>query len=159
MKTKLINYIAVIIGVVFFNIFLGLLITFTSSVFFDNVLSRGKIIWDNFWEEFIVVVLFAPFVETFLFQSLTFKFLQYVTQNYVIDKKSKDVIFIVYASILFAYFHQYNWLYFFNILLVGISLNASYIYFNNRSLFPYLSVVLIHLLYNCFAFVLNHYIL
>lgn len=158
MKKRLKHYGSIIISVVVFNILIGISISYISHSFFGGILSTNGIKWESIFEEIVVVGVFAPFIETFLFQTLTYKFFKYVTKDNQMLQKKQNLLFIFLSSIFFAYFHQYNWLYFLNALLGGLSLNACYIYFKNRSFFPYLSVVVIHLLYNGFVLIFNHYI-
>ncbi|WP_394803658.1 CPBP family glutamic-type intramembrane protease [Niabella hibiscisoli] len=69
--------------------------------------------------------------------------------------ENKNCLFIICSSLLFALMHGYNWLYRVNAFLGGVTLNYSYLYFKKAKFYPYLSVVLIHLLYNLCVFIIK----
>lgn len=145
------------IFVVVINLTLALLIAYLSYYHFDQVLTRNSITWNSTVEEFIVSVLLAPIFETLFFQHYSYKLFLYITRDISIKEKNKKWLFIVCSSLIFSAMHGYNWLYHITAFLGGVTLNYSYLYFKKAKFYPYLSVVLIHLLYNFCVFLIKKY--
>lgn len=143
--------------VVVINLTLSFLITYLSYYHLDKTLSRNSIVWNSTTEEFIVSVILAPALETLLFQYYSYKLFTYITRDVSLKDKNKEWLFIVCSSLIFSAMHGYNWLYQVSAFLGGVTLNYSYLYFKKAKFYPYLSVVLIHLLYNlCVFFIKKH---
>ncbi len=149
-------YTKFIFAVVVFNFLLAIIIAFLSNLFFAGVLSENTITWDSTAEEFVVVVLIGPVMETLFFQVASYSFFSYVIKGVKLGSRSKRTLFILSSSLLFAAFHQYNWLYCISAFLGGLSLNYSYLYFKKQRFFPFLSVVIIHSLYNLLVFIVKN---
>ena len=148
----MIKHLKFIIIVVILNLFFAICVSYLSHNIFEDVLSKNVNKFESIIEEFLIVVIFAPFLETLFLQVLTLKFFNYVTSDTNIKENNKNYLFIVLSSLLFAYLHQYNWLYVVGAFIGGLSFNYSYIYFRREKFYPYLSVVSIHLLHNLCIF-------
>lgn len=152
---KFLKFTAVVI---FTNLVLSLVIAYLSHNYLDGVLSRNATVWTSTTEEVIVSILIVPFFETLFFQYYAHKLFIYITKNVTLRSGSRDWLFIIGSSLIFSAMHGYNWLYRVNAFLGGVTLNYSYLYFKKANLYPYFSVVLIHLLYNLCIFLIKSYV-
>jgi membrane protease YdiL (CAAX protease family) len=98
-------------------------------------------------EELFMLALVTPIGETFLFQYLPFYFLK---------EKWPDVYIILLSALLFGCGHFYNWIYLLNALMAGILYGCVYAS-KARVGKGFLYTVLFHILYNCFAYIVNHF--
>ena len=147
------KYIKFILSIVAIHILISLCFSYASKYYLKGILGQNTFIWSSAAEEFFAIVLFAPFVETWLLQVLTFKGFSYVINYTNLGKNIQNYLFILLSSLLFACLHTYNWLYAANAFFGGFLLNYSYIYFKKEKFYPYYAVVSIHLLYNLFGFI------
>ncbi|MES2417619.1 MAG: CPBP family glutamic-type intramembrane protease [Bacteroidota bacterium] len=131
--------------------------SYLSNQFFGRVLSSNVAKWGSWIEELVVVILFAPLLETLLFQVATYAFFKRLIKDLKLPECQIELLFLFFSSLLFAFFHQYNWLYMIYAFLGALSLNGSYLYFLREKFYPYLGVALIHLLYNGMVFVLHRF--
>lgn len=144
------------IGIVGLHLIVSFSLACVSRYYLDGVLSHNTIEWKSAVEEFCVVVLVTPILETLIFQSCSYNAFQFLTQKLVIKSPVKDWLFIITSSLIFSAFHWYNWLYHVHAFLGGICLNYAYLYFNRANFYPYLSVVLIHCIYNLLVFFIRY---
>ena len=142
---------------------LHLLISFSlaclSHHLLDGVMSRNTIEWRSLMEEFCLVVVVAPLLETLIFQLSLYDAFQFLTKKLNLKSNAKDGLFIISASLVFSAFHNYNWLYHVSAFLGGICLNYAYLYFTKANFYPYWSVTFIHCLYNFSVFLIRHTLL
>jgi len=97
------------------------------------------------WQvKLFIGVIFAPILETFIFQYLTFKLIRLVTKN--------PIYIIGLASLFFAVNHYYNWFYMFVTFFMGIILNYNYYAVQKISKFAFWLTVLFHAANNFIAF-------
>lgn len=66
---------------------------------------------------FLFSCIFAPFIETFLFQYLTF-----ILANLLFKHKNRFFFYLIAASLIFGYMHDYNIFYFLTGCLIGFIL-------------------------------------
>ncbi|MBM7615047.1 CPBP family intramembrane glutamic endopeptidase [Alkaliphilus hydrothermalis] len=102
---------------------------------------------------FIVVVIVAPLLETFLFQLMPIKILQWIPAL-----KSRKYIVILVSAALFASTHSYSMLYIFYTFIIGILLAYSFCVYENKKSSAFMVVVLIHALRNAVSFLLSNVI-
>jgi len=95
--------------------------------------------------EFGIVVLIAPFVETFLFQSIPNKLL-------IKFNVTKLFILVAIPSLVFSLGHIYHPVYMVMAFFGGLIINYYYIYCKKRVHYYFLSTVLFHALYNLYGF-------
>lgn len=112
----------------------------------DEPLTKGfdEVIDEQF--TFVLVVLVAPLLETFLAQHLFFKYLS--------DRLNKWVI-VVLSALFFAAFHHYNVGYVFYAFLSGLLLSTSYALRLRANAF--VCTALIHSVHNFIGFVYNYW--
>ncbi|WP_394365428.1 CPBP family glutamic-type intramembrane protease [Niabella yanshanensis] len=152
------KYLKFVFLVISINLLLSVAISYLSYYYLKGILSNNAIIWDSTIEEAIVTILLVPIFETLIFQYYSYKIFLYITKDVTLTDSNKDWLFIICSSLVFSFMHSYNWLYRVNAFLGGITLNYSYLYFKKAKFYPYLSVVLIHLLYNLCVFLLKKYL-
>lgn len=131
------------------------------AVFFEN----DSLISQRFHEQslvnngleqlkiFFTVVIFGPFLETFIFQVLP-AFLLHKMEKL----KSRPDIVIFISGCFFALFHTFSTAYFVATLLAGILFMYLYLYFSNRygKIISFLYVGIIHALNNGIAFTFSN---
>lgn len=130
----------------FFNLFFSFLINIISKVIYNDSFTNEAHKFSSVKEEFFLVVLVAPLIETIIFQFIIIEILY--------EKVRKEIICLI-SALIFASTHLYNVLYFVFALIIGLAL--AYLYFIgkvNKKAFQY--VYLTHLLYNSIAFTLSH---
>ncbi|NJK83368.1 MAG: CPBP family intramembrane metalloprotease [Saprospiraceae bacterium] len=132
-------WIFLIVSILWLHLFIAIVNYFKIDVF---ALS-GKIEFETLTEEFFIVVVIAPLMETFLFQYLVFLIFDFFKLN-------KAVIILVSAA-LFASIHYYSWVYI--LFTFGSGLLLGYIYWlcQLKSLRPFILVFSLHGLYNLFV--------
>ncbi len=150
LKIFRINSLLVVVGVVILNLFIS--ISFAAIV--RNVLKddpiKNSIDFASVKEEFLVSVVGAPVLETFIYQYLLIEICLYVSKK--IAKKENKTFSILVSSCFFSFAHSYNIYYMIATFLGGMSLNALYVYFRIKGKFPFIYVVLAHALYNLAVF-------
>jgi hypothetical protein len=97
---------------------------------------------------FLGSVIFAPLIETFIFQYLIIETLRYFKIN-------KNVI-IWFSCLVFTISHSYNLVYMLLIIFPGYLYSKYYIFLkDNRRNSPFLAIYFLHLLSNLFVFILD----
>lgn len=107
--------------------------------------------FSNKFEEFFLVVLIAPVIETYLFQHLIIKFLE--------KKISSTIYILLICSLVFGLMHTYNIVYFFKACISGFLYSLLYLIikqYKNKN--PILYVVICHSIYNLTGFLINIFI-
>lgn len=131
---------------VFFNISFSYLISIISKIIYNNSFTKDIHKFSSLKEEFFLVVLVSPLLETIIFQFIIIEILY--------EKVRKELICLI-SGLLFASTHLYNFLYFVFALIIGFAF--AYLYFIgkiNKKAFQY--VYLTHLIYNLMAFTFNY---
>ena len=130
-----------------------LIFSFAVSYFaylFDIQINTNPIKFDNIKEEFLVVVIIAPFVETFLCQYFLINLI--ISLNRFLFKKESISLAIFISALIFGLGHQYNYIYMAVTFFTGL-LYATFFFIikcRKQDAFTYTSIV--HCLYNLVAF-------
>lgn len=103
----------------------------------------NPISFSSIYEEFFLVVILAPFVETFFFQFGPIYLL----------RKYNPIIIITISSLLFGLSHWYNFLNFIYGFAIGLLFAISYVLVDKRKINPFITVCLAHMFYNLFVFI------
>lgn len=139
------QYILVCIFAIF-NLLISFLLSVISKVINGNSFSADTHKFGNLYEEFILVVLISPLIETIIFQLIIIELLY--------NKFRKDLICII-SAFIFGCSHLYNFLYFVFAFIMGFAFAYLYILGKKKdSGIKY--VFLSHLIYNLIAFILNN---
>lgn len=95
--------------------------------------------------KFTMIVIIAPFMETYVFQYLPNVILQKM-------KITNNIFLIILPSLLFGCAHFYSWIYAAMAFFGGIYINLLYVYAKARSNHYFLVVTGFHALYNLYGF-------
>ena len=124
-----------------------LLISIVFSIFYSSSNSIGYK-FSNKFEEFFLVVLIAPVIETYLFQHIIIKFLE--------KKLSKNIYILMICSLVFGLMHTYNIVYFFKACISGFLYSLLYLIIKqSKNKNPIMYVIICHSLYNLTGFLIN----
>lgn len=137
-----------------FSIFLiliiinGYIFNFINDTFFQIQDSNEAFSQYSGKEVFFISIIFAPIVETIIFQYLAFYFLNNIL------KIKNNVIIIFIMSLLFGIAHHYNWIYVVMTFFSGAILNYCFVFFNKEKglRFSFFITILLHSLYNLYGF-------
>lgn len=112
----------------------------------DDKLLHNPIEESDNYAVFFVSVLFAPFIETLIFQSLIF----YLGRKFTLS----DSLIILLSTLLFALTHQYNLVYFLVTVFSGFFYAYTFLYLSKRenNFTAFLFVSSIHAVNNLVAF-------
>ncbi|MDP2412361.1 CPBP family intramembrane glutamic endopeptidase [Daejeonella sp.] len=110
--------------------------------------------FESIKQEFFAVVIFAPFVETLIFQYFLINLTISLTR--FLFKKESIVLSIILPAAVFGLAHTYNYIYVVTTFVVGMLLNAFYIIIKYRKQDAYSCTTIVHGLYNLFIFGLKH---
>lgn len=111
----------------------------------------SQMIPDNFLLKALLVVIFAPFLETFLFQSLPYYFLSlfhFMKQN--------QWLIILIAGILFGSVHVFSIQHIFYATIIGFFLIATYIIRSKKG-DSFLCTFLLHAFFNLSAIIIQQF--
>jgi len=131
-------------------------IAYLSYHYFNGALSRNATAWSSRTEEMVVYVFLAPLLETLVFQLYAYKLVLFLAKKINLPNKLGDWLFVMGSGLFFSACHNYNWPYNVSALLGGLCLNYSYLHFKKAKFHPFLSVVLIHALYNLMVFFIRN---
>lgn len=139
----------------FITSFIVILLNIIISLIFDKITTiydlefkSDSLTFESKKEEFILVVIIAPILETLLFQYLPYFYL----------KKYSAIYTIIISSILFGLSHAYSIIYIIYGLTVGILFICAFFYSIKKYLQPFWLVAFCHFIYNLFAFCVNNFI-
>lgn len=137
-----------------FCAFFIFLINVAMSFFYNLILDFFKINYksnpipfSNIYEEFFLVVIFAPLFETIIFQF----FPSYYLRNF------NTKIIVISSSLLFGISHWYSVTNFIHGLLAGFILIIGYLSAKQRKLNPIVTIFLAHSIYNLFVFICRNF--
>ena len=139
------KFFDLMIVTVFCNLLFSSIASFTSNLLTGNPLNNGVKGFLNCKEEFILVVIVAPILETLIFQYLIINF--FLT-------KTKSFYACVISSLIFALQHMYNLFYFVLTLFVGLIFAYLYVIGKKRN-YGFILVAVAHSLYNLIVFILK----
>jgi membrane protease YdiL (CAAX protease family) len=138
--------IKIVLTIFIVNVLLSKLYNNTLT-FFNFEFVPNPIPFSNIYEEFFLVVFFAPIIETIFFQFLPAYFL----------KRFNKLIIIFVSSIMFGLLHWYNIMNFIYGLFVGLLFILGYLYSLKRKSNPITTIILAHSFYNLYAFIINNF--
>jgi len=139
-KLNSILFIALFAGVNFFKV---LLFTIVGNYYQFQVEAPDV----SLLEEFILVALVGPLIETLLFQ--------YLLQSVLLPLFINNLKFNVFlTAILFGLTHFDNWLHVVSASLGGLLYGYAYVLSTAKMTFPFVTVLVIHSLSNALLFVL-----
>jgi membrane protease YdiL (CAAX protease family) len=103
---------------------------------------------ESFLEELIIMIIIAPVIETFIFQSIPIELSRRRLQNVIPG--------CIASVLIFSLNHVYNVYYFTGAVLAGIIYAFAYLVYENywKSIFL---VTAVHMIYNSIATLNNHY--
>eukprot|EP01133_Synstelium_polycarpum_P002810 gene2810-3232_t len=135
-------------GICFFLIVLnGYFFQFMASCFFPDL--QGAPFTEKDSKVFVLAAgcLFGPLLETLLFQ---------VLPNQILTRTGINNIYVlwIFPALLFGAFHHYNLLYITSASLGGLIFNYLYLKSKSNPKHAFLSVALLHSLYNLYGFLL-----
>lgn len=131
---------------VFFNFCLSIVLNILSKKMFNNSFTENTHVFSSFKEEFFVIAIFSPLIETVIFQ--------YIVIEILYDKFKKEIICIV-SAFLFSLIHLYNLIYFIFSFIIGLTF--AYLYLIGRlKKRGFLYVYSTHLIYNVIVIILKH---
>ncbi|MDQ6477421.1 type II CAAX prenyl endopeptidase Rce1 family protein [Dyadobacter sp. LHD-138] len=119
----------------------------------ENVLVNPVIEGQNIYIKLIMSLILAPIIETFIFFLLPFKTLKYFKWQYLSFSKC----FVLIASILFAFNHCFNFVYFLSSCFGGVLMAIFYLISDKRAENSYLNTTILHSLYNAFVILFNYF--
>lgn len=128
---------------------LGLLESLFSSflnTFFQ--LNSSGLNFESKTELFIVVVVVAPLIETFIFQFLIFYLMSLLTKN--------KIAILLTSALLFGLSHSYSLLYILSGCMGGLLLGYAYLIFQVRKKYSFWTVSVIHSLNNLYLFLIDY---
>jgi hypothetical protein len=125
------------------------------SVFFLNIGSFNNAIVNGLpiQIKFFIVAIFAPVIETLLFQTI---FIEMFLVNH--NNSTNIIIVILVSSLAFAATHLFSFFYAIFAFLMGINLASTYIVFQGKKPNSTLTVISIHASYNLIMFVISEWI-
>lgn len=134
----------------FFTIKIGtsLLITI---IFKSNL--NNEVVDDisNVYFVFLLSIVLAPIIETFIFFKLVLMGLDYLTKIELVGRY-KMYLFVLISSLLFSVNHSYNISYLINGFISGLLYSLIYYKSYIKKYYPFIGTVVIHSLYNLFVF-------
>lgn len=130
----------------FFNFCLSVVLNILSKLIHNNSFTENTHHFSSIKEEFFVIVVFSPLIETIIFQFIIIEILY--------DKFKKEIICII-SAFLFACIHLFNYIYFAFSFIIGLTF--AYLYFIGRlKKRGFIYVYLTHLFYNLIVIILKY---
>jgi len=156
---KIIRYLYKVNSISF--ILIGLIIIILVSIIISSLLPEGSFrnpVVESFAKDgpltlFLFGCVFAPFVETFLFQYLPF-----LLANLIFKHKKRLFFYLITASLLFGYMHKYNIFYFLTGCLIGFILCFFFYIAKQRKQNALILITIIHALNNLLALLITIYL-
>ncbi|OYZ52051.1 MAG: hypothetical protein B7Y11_12755 [Sphingobacteriia bacterium 24-36-13] len=132
-------------------IFLTVIVEISVGVLFTFLLSSKKMIgpeFDTKYEEFLLVVFFAPLLETLIFQ--------YSIISYILEKRPNAYLFsCIFSATLFGLSHFYSPEYILKTFFSGLLFGSLYLVVQNKNKNSFLIVAVAHSIYNLIIFCLR----
>ena len=131
--------------ILLFKIINGFVFTYINNSFYK----LENTIFEKFSknELFYIAVVFAPIIETLIFQLSLYKFLNQI-------RIKNTIVIIILMSFAFSQAHWYHWLYVIAAFINALFLNYFYVYVlkNKNELIAVLLTMVLHSSYNLFGF-------
>jgi len=136
---------------IFFCIlFISQLVSAALANYINPDLTNTKLQFDSLWEEFFVVVVIAPVIETVIFQ--------YAFIETLANLKVKAWICIVTSALLFGALHWHNPVYVMVTTVVGFIIAYYYMALRKqKGLNGIMLLIAIYALFNALAFILKNF--
>lgn len=104
--------------------------------------------FDSKLEEFFIAVIFAPILETLIFQ--------YSIISYILDKRPNAYLFTcIFSATLFALSHFYSPEYILKTFFSGLLFGTLYLVVQNKNNYAFFIVAIAHSIYNFIGFCLR----
>ncbi|WP_438946350.1 lysostaphin resistance A-like protein [Sediminibacterium sp.] len=133
-------------------IFSFVLIEFLVSLFFSNILfpqHNAGPTFESRSEAFFLTVIFAPLIETLIFQYLVISYLQ--------KKKSfSEGSICIISAILFGLSHCYSYEYVLKTFISGLLFGTMYLTASRKNIYPFVPVAIAHAVYNFCVFSIQY---
>jgi hypothetical protein len=110
--------------------------------------------FDNLKQEFLLVVIFAPLVETLIFQYFLVNLS--ISLTMLLFKREYIILAIMMPAMAFGLAHTYNYMYMASTFVTGLLFNTFYMVVKYRKQDAYSCTTIVHGLYNLFIFGLKH---
>ena len=110
--------------------------------------------FESIRQELFAVAIFAPIVETFVFQYFLINLTISLTK--LVIKGGSTILAILIPAVAFGLVHPYNYIYMANTFLTGLLLNTFYMIIKYRKHDAFTCTVLVHALYNLSVFTIGH---
>lgn len=141
----------IVVILILFELLWSYSFSFLSNIFFGAEIFEISIPYQSgLFTIFLTTVVFAPLIETFIFQYVIIE----LTLNIQVDQKLKKTLAILFSSLAFASIHTYNVIYFIFALISGLIYSIIYLFMKkNKYINPFLIIYLMHFSYNLFGFI------
>jgi hypothetical protein len=110
--------------------------------------------FDNLKQEFLLVVIFAPLVETLIFQYFLVNLS--ISLTMLLFKREYIILAIMMPAMAFGLAHTYNYIYMASTFVTGLLFNTFYMVVKYRKQDAYSCTTIVHGLYNLFIFGLKN---
>lgn len=128
-----------------YKLIISYIITLYDETLIDTSISAQEF---SLTEIFLLTVVVAPLVETFIFQFLIIELLSKL--------KIKTGLILSVSTLLFSLSHNYNVIYIIAMVFPGLLYASFYLYLKKeRSKFPFLIISSLHAISNLVAFILD----
>ena len=131
------------------HLIFSLLVSYIAHLF-DIQINSNPIKFDSIKEEFLVVVIAGPFIETFLCQYFLINFIISLTR--FLFKKESISLAIFISALIFGLGHQYNYIYMAVTFFTGLLYATFFFIIKCRKQDAFTCTSIVHSLYNLFAF-------
>jgi hypothetical protein len=134
-------------------VFFILIINVAISCVFSYIISPGftnPLTFDTLTEEFIIVVIAAPAVETYFIQTLILGFF--------VEKFHSRLLAVGVSAVVFGLLHYYSLTYIVKAFISGTLYALLYLTMLHKKKQAFLYVWLTHSLYNLIGFIINNYV-
>lgn len=144
-----VNTIWLIMLAVLLNLIFSFMTTYLNRLL-GLKLSANFLPFESILEEFFAVVIFAPLVETLIFQYFLINLSISLTR--FLFKREYIILAIVMPAVAFGLAHSYNYIYMASTFISGLMVNTFYMVVKYRRQDAYSCTTIVHGLYNLFIF-------
>mgnify|MGYP002335906332 CR=1 FL=1 len=148
-----VSTLQLIILAVLLNLIFSLLTTYFTQLLGLRITANFPP-FESVKEELFAVVIFAPLVETLIFQYFLVNLSISLTR--FLFKRESIILSIMMPAAVFGLAHTYNYIYMACTFVTGLLFNTFYIIIKYRKQDAYSCTTIVHGLYNLFIFGLKH---
>lgn len=148
-----VNTPQLILLTVLLNLIFSILTSYFTQLFGQRVTSNFPL-FESVEQELFVVLIFAPLVETLIFQYFLVNLIISLTRFLI--KRESPVLSILIPAIGFGLAHNYNYIYMACTFVAGLFFNTFYVIIKYRKQDAYTCTAIVHGLYNLLIFALKH---